>query len=354
MTTWHDLDPARPVQGYEPAYVPRRAGGDRLAVLVDYGLTPVAVAGHAGAGKTTEVLRTIAVLPSRWRPMRVDLRRLTEAWTRRHVLHGLAEHLVDRLVDEDASFVPTRGLIDDLRASNPTFARGHGRVRPALELAGVVADEIEEHLDGRRLVLFLDGLDRVRVDDARVALDALAELALRLPLVVVVSPALVYGPDAVETLRAYRVFTVPVRDRAEGAAFLEELLLRRLDLDELPDAARAAVDRALRGCGGLPRTFLALLRDAALYARVEDRELPSVLDVEDALRDHLDSLRRLLVDGDLAVLAAADGTRGLEVPADRRIRLLSHGLLLEVPRGDGVRVVPHPALRPLLDPVWEE
>jgi hypothetical protein len=54
------------------------------------------------------------------------------------------------------------------------------------------------------------------------------------------------------------------------------------------------------------------------------------------------------VAGDIDQLRAADGTTGVEIPEERRLRLLMHGLLLEYRVQQGVVVHPAPLLDSLL------
>jgi hypothetical protein len=108
------------------------------------------------------------------------------------------------------------------------------------------------------------------------------------------------------------------------------------------------LDRAAEASGGIPRTFLQLVMDAATYARLSNREMPSMDDLRDAMNDHAESLRRLLNKGDVAALREADGTDGLEVDPERRLRFLTHGLLLEYKIGDRIVVYPAPLLAGIL------
>jgi hypothetical protein len=131
----------------------------------------------------------------------------------------------------------------------------------------------------------------------------------------------------------------------EGRGFLKAIVYRRLEID--PAAAPRldpVLECAAEASGGVPRAFLQLVLDAAMYARLAEREWPTLEDLGEAMHDHAESLRRLLVKGDVDALRAADGTDGLEVESERRLRFLSHGLLLEYRLGD--RIVVHPA--PLL------
>jgi hypothetical protein len=112
-----------------------------------------------------------------------------------------------------------------------------------------------------------------------------------------------------------------------GRQFFFSLALRRLGgplLDLVEVVRRAAVSS-----GGVPRVFLQLLRDAKRYAMLAEREEPDLSDLEDAERDHAEHLERLLGQGDVAALRAADNTPGREIDPGKRLRFLLHGLLIE-------------------------
>jgi hypothetical protein len=66
-------------------------------------------------------------------------------------------------------------------------------------------------------------------------------------------------------------------------------------------------------------------------------------------QDHVDAVRRLLLRGDLAVISEAEGTDGVEVPPERRARLLTHGLLVEYGTPPDITVRAHPLVRRLAE-----
>jgi len=355
---WRALTPDHPVTTGEGTYVSRRVGGDRLAALVRNGLAPLLVCGPDGCGKTTEVLRAAEVLTGDLRAVRVELRDLCplEEVTERRVLFGVAERLLDHTVDHQEQFQPSEALVADLRASDPVFPRGHGLRRLPLDLVQAVAEEITRQLEGTRLVLLVDGLDEVPVEQGRTVALALYRVRDLLDVVLVTSPALVNGPQNHAVVTRYRVFSVPVLPVADadgldgepGRRFLAEIARKRLGIDEVPAELEEALGRVALMSGGVPRTFLRLLHDAGLYAFLAEREVPDEEDIAEAVRDHADSLRRVLQAGDLDALAAAAATSGLDVPADRRVRFLSHALLVEYVRGGEVVVFPHPLIQRLL------
>ena len=63
----------------------------------------------------------------------------------------------------------------------------------------------------------------------------------------------------------------------------------------------------------------------------------------------MESFQHLLREGDRKALNEANGTDGLEVSLERRLRLLSHGILLEYSGPEGQPVVQqHPLTRPTI------
>ena len=175
-------------------------------------------------------------------------------------------------------------------------------------------------------------------------------------LVIVVPPSLVVGPTSLlvvdDRLRVFPIRAVPVSpDDAEarwqeGRGFLIRIAVHWLALPApLPTKFVRLLERAATQSGGVPRVFLQILRNAGMYATLAGRALPFEEDFFDAERDQHDTLTRILRDGDYAILRSADGTDGKEVPIDRRLRFLSHGLLLEY--GIAERTIVHPA--PLIE-----
>lgn len=366
---WSLLQPDQPLQGFERAYVPRLVGGDRLAVLVRAGLCPMALTGPHGCGKTTELNRARVVLAAEG--MRVFGFDLAQLWDGpdldgKRALYGLAVGLVDRTVDMEPGFEPPQALIDDLRASDPTFPRGHGKVRPPLDLLEEAIGEVCRFYGKDRLALFVDGLDEVEPRLGRELLTWLDRAARLADLVVVLSPTLAHGPDNQPVLRRFRLFPVPVPpvldlmelDGSQGRDFLTRVALGRLEIEDPTPALLQVLDRMARRSGGLPRTFLRLLRDAGLYAGIESRPLPAPRHVREALRDAVLTMQRLLEAGDIEALDKARGTAGLGIEADRRVRFLAHALLVEHASGEDTVVLPHPLLERLIAQEtgagWEE
>jgi hypothetical protein len=354
---WEALDPHRPLPGGDRRYLPRPWGGaDRLVTLVKHRLTPIAVTGPGGTGKTTELAQALAQLDSdRVMALSIavdqilsDVRDLTPPVLQ----YGIAQGIIDQYVLMERGEQPSDGLIKDLRASNPLFPARHGRQVPHAELVATCAREVERCLGVDRLVILLDGLDRAPPDVAHEAVAALLQIVVGLDLVVVVAPAVANGPDANELLSRMRVFEVspvPVREVEglpwqEGRKFLADLAMRRLGLFEMPPEIAPVIEAAAVASGGMVRTFLQLVHDAAGFASIEGRPWPTVADLQPAVTDLAEGMRRLLAAGDVRALGEADGTNGLEVPGDRRLRFLSQALLLQYGSGADTMVYVHPLL----------
>lgn len=351
---WHALEPARALEAGDARHVPRPfGGGERLAVLVDNGLTPIALTGPLGSGKTTELRRALSLLGDRtWGvEIPVDLLLRPEDLTPDVLLWEICQYVLDHVLENDPDVRPSRALVDDIRASDPRLPRGQGIYRKPLELAELVLAEVRELVGRDRVALFVDGLDQAPPERAKAAVRALLPLQHHAELVVVVAPALAHGPLSHDVVARMRVFWLPSipPDTDEGRRYLRAIVARRLGRRRLPKSLDDVVDEAAAHSGGVTRLFLHLVQDAALYATAEGRVRPTPDTLSHAIRDRADAMRRVLVAGDLEALAAAEETDGLEVPEDRKVRLLAHNALLEYPEGDHTVVRPHPLLRRLLD-----
>ncbi len=325
---WKKLSPHLPVKRGDDVYVERPFdGGERLAMKVRAGLGPIAVAGPVGCGKSTELASANALLAADYLALLVQLDRVENL--RQTNDPALAVPLVNEsfLAGFEAVGLPVRrdrsfrdSILECLRTLKAAQAR-----------AGVA-------------VLF-DGLEKMRPEIAFVVVREFLELREEVRLVFVVPPSLVTGPETYllssEDVRVFPIRAVPVNvsARREGETFLKEIARRRLGVAQLPPELTPIFDRAALASGGLPRAFLQILQDAAGYAALEQRNTPSQEDLRNALQDHAESIRRLLREGDQSALAQANDTDGLEVPLERRLRLLSHGILLEYPDPSGRAVV---------------
>lgn len=325
---WNRLAPHRPLGPGDALHVERPAGGgERLAALVRARMGPIAVAGPVGCGKSTELAAAARALESDFFTQLVPLDRLADM---RKLDEQRLFELVNRALASDRSGATALEVAAEPRSEFLSLVRQHAQKSPQ-----------------GRVVLLLDGLERCPEESASRIVQALLSFREEADFVVVVPLELVTGPGGYALLSEMRLFhvrPVPVLQEQgaawrEGRRFMREIFLRRMGLATAEEARESLLERATDSSSGLPRTFLQLLRDAGGYAAIAGRDVPGLEDFQDVLLDHRESLQRLLRDGDLEVLRRADGTDGLEVPLERRLRLLTHGLLLEYEM-DG-RVVVH-------------
>jgi len=315
-------------------------------------LTPIVLTGPPGSGRSTELRRAAHLLSSRSHGRVVHVNWFDDPAEIEPgpFLFKLARYFFEEWGADVDRVHPNPALVEDMRASDPYLAQGSGRTLPPQIIAGIVFEAYAKAYKLDRFALFLDGLDQAPPDRARMVLHKLLEVAHKVDLVVVVGPELTNGTASFEVLDKYRLFplqSVRTDSGSDGLRWLRNIALHRVGESKLPSRkVGRLISTAAELSGGLPRRFLALLADAAKYS---DRPDPGVRQLTPAADDQALSLRQSLVDGDRAVLNAADGTNGLEVPEDRKTRLLNQGMLLEYPDGKDVKVHPHPLLRRYLD-----
>lgn len=363
---WTKLRPHLPLGVGDTRHVARPSGdGERLASMLRAGFTSIAVAGPVGSGKSTEIATAAKALQGDRVACLVLLDRLTDmrSCDEREVYLFTAARLARLAVavlhiELDPSTL--KGL-SYYGFEGPDFA-GPALAQPGSnerDLLIALIREVARKSQQGRVALLVDGLEKSPEPVARGALMALSSVKQDADLVVVVPPALVTGPDSHDVLAEYRIFAirpVPVVDEPgapwkESRAFLRAVLERRLGHTASAEEPLGwLIDRAAEASGGIPRTFLLLLQDCAGYAALSGRAIPTESDLEIAVRDHRDSMARLLRDGDVAVLYVAHGTNGLEVPLERKVRFLTQGLLLEYDFGPEVQVFVHPLLSTLIHP----
>lgn len=353
---WKALAPHQPLRVDEisASYVPRPSGGAqdlvaRIRARLD---RPIAVAGPAGCGKSTELAATAHELRNEAFCWLVPVERAFSAGLPdSSVIERLALALSALVGDRRRAALSTelRGALGEIEAElelgaetyvAQTALRGQALLRSVLkELAAMLATA--------RVVVLGDGLERLPISSARAVARSLATLADVAAIVVVLPPGLVLGPESYEIVSEYRVHSVgplplgvaavlkgddAVTAAAEGVEtrkFLREVVRRRLSLGDDLGELRNVVEQATDLSGGIVRVFLQLVQQAGDYATLSGREIPNAVDFRRAADDQADTLFRLLKEGDKQLLREADGTDGSEVPIDRRIRYLSHGLLLE-------------------------
>jgi hypothetical protein len=319
--------------------------GEQLAARLRAGFGPLAVAGQMGCGKSTELAAAEAALRPGGITCAVQMDRLLDM---RHVdVEDVYRHLGNALFEEiraDAERFPAMMAI---AVSQVGELRNSGRRDLLLSALREIAQAAPHH---RKASLLIDGLEKCSETDARKVVRTLLGFADEANLAIVVPTSMVTGPDAHELLSSMEVFPIravlvdgePSELAERGRLFFWDLALRRLG-GPLLDLVKV-VHRAAVSSGGVPRVFLQLLRDAKRYAVLAERDDPTLSDLEDAERDHAEHLERLLSQGDVSGLRAADNTTGREIDPGRRLRFLLHGLLLEYKAADRVFVRPAPLL----------
>jgi hypothetical protein len=329
------------------------------------GFSSIAVTGPVGSGKSTEIATAAKALQPDRVACLVLLDRLTDmrSCDEREVYLYTAARLA-RLAIGVLHIELDSGILQGLSYfgfEGPDFT-GPALTQPGnseRDLLIALIREVARKSQQGRVTLLVDGLEKSPEPVARSALMAFSSIKQDADLVVVVPPALVTGPDSHDVLAEYRIFAirpVPVVDELgapwkESRAFLGAILQRRLGFGSSDvDPLEWLIDGAAEASGGIPRTFLLLLQDCAGYAALGGRAVPNESDLAIAVQDHRDSMARLLRDGDVAVLYAAHGTNGLEVPLERKVRFLTQGLLLEYEIGSEVHVFVHPLLSTLIHP----
>lgn len=367
---WSLLAPHRPVDSGGDQYVPPPSNiGYAVARWVLASGAPVLLGGPTGVGKSTELAQVAALLR---RDRAVCLIQLDRFENMRRLdpermLSRVAEIVGQLLGDatKSQSWLHNAAMVARASAAMlgaATVDIGSPREEaplPASDLALSTVRELARRTQ-RRVALLIDGLEKVPDGaQARALFDALSPLAEDADLVVVAPWNLAFGPQANEPLvrQGERFFFVRAPEVEQGEAapgvlFLLQLLKQRLVFGE-PRMAPGGFDQIARDAavasGGLPRVFLQLLADAATYALMNNGgEWPEKSNLNDAITDHQEGMRRGLLPGDLSLIRAADGTQGFELPIDAKVRLLAHGLLLERQTPRGVVLQPHPLLRPLL------
>lgn len=370
---WSLLAPHRPVDSGGDQYVPPPSNiGEAVARWVLASGAPVLLGGPTGVGKSTELAQVAALLEQDRAVCLIQLDRF----------ENMRRLDPERMLSRVAQFVgqPRVGAGQGVSVSD--VAKGVAALGSALTLVsglGSVAATLASldtelppadaalssirtlaRLSERRVTLLIDGLEKVpEAAQARALFDALSPLAEEADVVVVAPWNLAFGAAANEPLlrQGERFFFVRAPEMepfetAPGVPFLLRLMQRRLtiaDMNETPQDFYKVSRDAAYWSGGLPRVFLQLLADAATYALMNNgSEWPEKSNLNDAITDHQEGMRRGLLPGDLSLIRAADGTQGLELPIDAKVRLLAHGLLLERQTPRGVVLQPHPLLRPLL------
>lgn len=349
MWNWKSLAPHRPLDGDDARHVLRPGGGgQRLAQLVQAGDRAIVVIGPVGSGKSTEVAHAAALLQHTHRPCLIRLDRLLDMRRAREVeiLRRIVTGVTDRTPWQQRS--RTEELLAaamDWPVSPPSPSPSASFSEVVDYLRAVVRDPAQSET-----VLILDGLEKAPDEVARALVQSLLDLSDDVRLILVLPPSLVLGPQGYEIASRSRVFNLRAIGFPERSAFMRSILSQRLGLNgELPPELAQLVPAAAKASGGVPRVFLQIMHDAATHAALGGRELPNQADLDNAMLSQSENLALALRDGDAEILAGSRGTSGLEVPLERRLRFLAHGLLLEYDDGGGhVHVEPAPLLASIL------
>jgi hypothetical protein len=287
-----------------------------------------------GVGKSTELAAAQHLLQTSRFAFRIgvdltfDMRRIEVGEIFEHILRSFGE------ARQDPTTELALNLPADLTGDRRNFRRD--LARKALRAVG-------------NATLLIDGLEKADETTARAIAEELFSLGDDADIVLVIPASLASGPGAALLQDDVRLFPVrpvlvwggPHDDVVRGRLFLREVALRHLQMRKPDEEILHLVDQASIASGGVPRVLLQLLRDAYRHAIVARRATPTLDDLEQAKRDHGEQLRRMLISGDVDALRLAEGQDGSEVPLERKLRFLLHGLLLEYQRGD--RIVMHTA-----------
>lgn len=349
---WKKLAPHRPLDAGSAGYVtPPHSASERIAQWIVASEGTVLLGGPVGIGKSTELAHTSMLLQEERFAVLLQLDRLANMQT----LTPLeAKKLIVRALVQQAARSKVL-LSQRLTKSVQLHINGTTPVTDRLDvqrvklydfeatsqhenLLNAALNEISRNTPQKRICLLIDGVEKSPEPIARGLFEVFALVANHADLVVVVPWYAAFGPGANQVIQTGEKFismrAIPVAFQAShpaGRAFFRQLLANRLGLSIEDLAAHGdLIDRAAELSGGNPRTFLQLLADAAAYARIRGHgDWPAEQDLDSAFRDQVDTVRRILLPGDKQVLASADQTDGTEIELGTRIRLLSHGLLLE-------------------------
>jgi hypothetical protein len=348
MTDWNTLSPHRPTGIDDHLYVDRPDSASRmLAERIRAGGGPFAVAGPMGCGKTSEIFAAATMLQQDYVVVMVPLDRMMDMRT-------ISVPEVLRAINSRIFDLAERHLKIQLPDQLKKQIEGAFLVRSSPAHADILRNtlrEVRRHSIQQKIVLMLDGLEKVASSVASEILVSLFSYSAEASLVFVVSPNLVSGPQSYEIVNQARVVSIdPVNvwnedeGFVEGRKFLLEIAKRRLSLNSISNGFADQLDMAAFYSGGVPRVFLQILHDAAGFASLSKRDFPIDVDFGRAIADQADSLFRVLRDGDLESLRLANGTSGVEVQIDRRLRFLTHGLLLHYHVNHQVVARPAPLL----------
>lgn len=302
------LKPNVPLPPGDPTYVKRPDGvSSTIARWASVGRSPLIVYGCAGVGKSTELAHTT------------------------HLLRQQGHRAI--LVQLDKDIQARRLMPDHVYASILQELRPNTQDPASLDQVNTV---LGEDINLSPVTLILDGLDKLPndVNKTRDIFEAIAAIRDDVNLVVAVPWHVIFGPWSESVIR-YGEHAIQVRtvDPNDAVDFMGEVLRRRVNGDLPGDVVAAS---ALWSCG-ITRNFLRIVSDAATHACIRGHEgPPEDEDLNAAVDDLGHMITRSLLPGDLQVIKDAVGTRGTEIPVERKVRLMAQGILVEQFQGDRI------------------
>ncbi len=301
------LKPRVPLPSGDPLYVERPDGvSNTIARWASVGRSPLIVYGCAGVGKSTELAHAT------------------------HLLRQQGHRAI--LVQLDKDIQARRLTPDHVYASILQELRPNTQDPASLDQVNIV---LGEDINLSPVTLILDGLDKLPndVNKTRDIFEALAAIRDDVNLVVAVPWHVIFGPWSESVIR-YGEHAIQVRavDPNDAVDFMGEVLRRRVKVEAPGDVVNAA----LWSCG-ITRNFLRIVSDAASHACIRGHEgPPEDEDLNAAVDDLGHMITRSLLPGDLQVIKDAVGTRGTEIPVERKVRLMAQGILVERVQGDRI------------------
>lgn len=359
---WKALLPHRPLDPSSDQYVPPPSGGaERIAEWILADRTTVLVAGPVGIGKSTELARAAHLMQLDRVACLIRLDRFENM--RRATADQLLLRIAGILADETLGqpFIQlSRPLVAALEQAGVLTHDKADKTRPTpsfvgrgLTLLNLTLAEVAS-IRNQRFALILDGLEKM--PDGPTTLEFFESLGMlpdTVDIVAVLPWSLAFGIGSHAAIRGDEHLLVLRTEDASpphyfAREFLAGILARRLQVPSPPEFNEIFLQAAAHS-GGVPRTFLQLVADAGTYARIRRKAAwPNQTDLADAIAEQRESFRRLLRPGDTSAIQAAVLTDGRELELERRIRLLTHGVLLEQRRGSVTRLVIHPLLDDLI------
>ena len=331
----------------------QRAGSPRkrLAIILtkSHGAQKVLFVGHRGSGKSTELNKLVEEIGDDFYPIGFDVFDVTGRSTLRYedLMLALSTRITRQCIEDKLIAQPLtdplregwQGLADwwrqvvaglefgrerevstyaslntllgeiEIGASQSAFTRDQlnaqlDRQMPELiRRLNWVIDQAQRYLNPKRLVLIVEGLDKVDLEAARHIFrdHAPTITALNASMIFTVPLALRYSEDYQTVLRHFSddcflpnlaARHADVSDDAEGIRALREIILKRME-SQLMD--EEALTQIVLASGGIPVDLIKLVRKSAVYAleRMERSEANQRIDVRDALNAIKDLRREL-------------------------------------------------------------